>query len=106
MEVTDGIDLNGYKENDYDKYFVITNIEMINKVIEYLNNIPLEYMGSDDNYYTDGDGGLILFYDDAGINVAVVAFSGENTIQCSHNMEIFKPCDNNINIITELENLM
>ena len=116
MVVSHDIKLQGYSNetslpllfNDLQKYTDVWDKETIDKVIDYLKNIPLVYTFSDkiEKYQTDNvRKGSIYFYNDEGIICGIVRLAGEHYIQSSINAEVLRTKSNETLIISGLEQL-
>lgn len=116
MVVSPNIKLQGYSnDSPMPKPFITTgkctdiwDKETIDKVIDYLKNIPLVYTFSDkiEKYQTDNvRKGSIYFYNDEGIICGIVRLAGEHYIQSSINAEVLRTKSNETLIISGLEQL-
>ena len=104
MKVTSGITLKGYEGVD-----TFTDKQIINKVMDYLNSIPLVSSSKanipgdypDDSY---GVSGTIFFYDENGIEHDVRIIDDRYMIN-SVNLKVYKTRDEETRIISDLEEL-
>ena len=116
MVVSPNIKLQGYSnDSPMPKPFITTgkctdiwDKETIDKIIEYLKNIPMVYTFSDkiEKYQTDDvRKGSIYFYDEDGFMCGSVSIAGEHYIQSSINAEVLRTKSNETRIISGLEQL-
>lgn len=98
IEFTKSIRLNGYPEQA-----VFTDKYIINKVMSYLNSIPLVYVPR--YAYPSESNGTLTFYNEDGIVVGWIMFFGEEYIKRGYDNQFLKIRDEGTLIVTGLREL-
>lgn len=86
------------------KYKLIEDKDSIDEIIDLLCSIPLNYVSRGEDF-NDENGGIILFYDNDGLNVGNISFNENGYIYDSRDVTIYRPKDVMMNIIDRLNEL-
>lgn len=86
---------------------VITDKQMIKKIFDYLNHIPLVYVSKYESLpKKDKSGGLLSFYNEDGIVIDWISFLDEKYLQRGYDTQYLKAQDKDASIVSDLEVLI
>ena len=105
IEIAGEIDISNYTVDELTGIITITDKNSIDKIVEFLNTIPLNLSFKKEVNLENGKDVTMIFYDNKEMCIGWINIDNDAFIQRSSDLKVFKVRGENLGIIEDLERL-